>query len=216
MEPSSGMGLIGSEMSVRNLTLGDGTYRFPETLVKNCQGSLPNGSEENKQFTSSWIKRDQLDVTCLFFSLFNSQHVSDVNTSIFRSLRLLGALLCRLYCAVMIEVYVLIYLSSGMCYTYIMYRVWLWVSVFLQACGVLWFLNSLCVVCWWMDVLTSETRWTVNWHNKASVIKLVYLYSNIKMMHGPISTIFKERLVLQRFQRTQQWKILWIEPFHCK
>ena len=37
-----------------------------------------------------------------------------------------------------------------------------------------------------MDVLTSETCWAVNWHNKASVIKLVYLYSNIKMMHGPI------------------------------
>jgi len=37
-----------------------------------------------------------------------------------------------------------------------------------------------------MDVLTSETCWAVNWHNKASVIKLVYLCSNIKMMHGPI------------------------------
>jgi len=35
-----------------------------------------------------------------------------------------------------------------------------------------------------MDVLTSETRWAVD--NKASVIKLVNLYSNIKMMHGPI------------------------------
>ena len=37
-----------------------------------------------------------------------------------------------------------------------------------------------------MDVLTSETCWAVNWHNKANVIELVYLYSNIKMMHGPI------------------------------
>jgi len=37
-----------------------------------------------------------------------------------------------------------------------------------------------------MDVLTSETCWAVNSHNKASVIKLVYLHSNIKMMHGPI------------------------------
>jgi len=37
-----------------------------------------------------------------------------------------------------------------------------------------------------MDVLTSETCWAVNWHNKSSVIKFVYLYSNIKMMHGPI------------------------------
>jgi len=29
----------------------------------------------------SWIKRDELDVTCFVISLFNAQHVSDVNTS---------------------------------------------------------------------------------------------------------------------------------------
>ena len=29
----------------------------------------------------SWIKIDQLDVTCFFISLFNAQHVSDVLTS---------------------------------------------------------------------------------------------------------------------------------------
>ena len=37
----------------------------------------------------SWIKRDQIDVTCFIISLFNAQHVSDVNTSILRSLRLI-------------------------------------------------------------------------------------------------------------------------------
>ena len=36
-----------------------------------------------------WIKRDQLDVTCFIISLFNAQHVSDVNTSILRRLRLI-------------------------------------------------------------------------------------------------------------------------------
>jgi len=36
-----------------------------------------------------WIKRDQLDVTCFIISLFNTQYVSDVNTSILRSLRLI-------------------------------------------------------------------------------------------------------------------------------
>jgi len=36
-----------------------------------------------------WIKRDQLDVTCFIISLFNAQHVSDVNTSILRNLRLI-------------------------------------------------------------------------------------------------------------------------------
>jgi len=33
----------------------------------------------------SWIKRDQLDVTCFIISLFTAQHVSDVNTSNLRS-----------------------------------------------------------------------------------------------------------------------------------
>jgi len=37
----------------------------------------------------SWIKRDQLDVTCFIISLFNAQNVSDVNTSILRSLRVI-------------------------------------------------------------------------------------------------------------------------------
>ena len=37
----------------------------------------------------SWIKIDQLDVTCFIISLFNAQHVSDVSTSILRSLRLI-------------------------------------------------------------------------------------------------------------------------------
>jgi len=37
----------------------------------------------------SCIKRDQLDVTCYFISLFYAQHVSYVKTSILRSLRLI-------------------------------------------------------------------------------------------------------------------------------
>jgi len=37
----------------------------------------------------SWIERGQLNVTCFIISLFNAQHVSDVSTSILRSLRLI-------------------------------------------------------------------------------------------------------------------------------
>jgi hypothetical protein len=37
----------------------------------------------------SWIKIDQLDVTRFFISLFHAQHVSDVSTSIVRSLWLI-------------------------------------------------------------------------------------------------------------------------------
>ena len=37
----------------------------------------------------SWIKTDKLDVTCFIISLFNAQHVPDINTSILRSLWLI-------------------------------------------------------------------------------------------------------------------------------
>jgi hypothetical protein len=47
----------------------------------------------------SRIKLDQLDVTCFIISLFTAQHVSNVSTSIFRSLRLIVGLLHVLYCS---------------------------------------------------------------------------------------------------------------------
>jgi hypothetical protein len=49
--------------------------------------------------SNSWIKIDQLDVTCFIISLFTAQHVSNVSTSIFRSLRLIVDLFHVLYCS---------------------------------------------------------------------------------------------------------------------
>jgi len=46
----------------------------------------------------SCIKVDKLDVTCFIISLFTAQHVSNVSTSIFRSLRLIVDLFHVLYC----------------------------------------------------------------------------------------------------------------------
>ena len=66
-----------------------------------------------KQIPKGWIKRDQLDVTCFIISLFNAQHVSDVTTSILRSLRLM--------CWVISWV-VLIWFDVCWCYVV----VWLW------------------------------------------------------------------------------------------
>jgi len=43
-------------------------------------------------------------MTLALLCQFTAQHVSDVDTTSFRSLQLLGVLLCRLYCAVMIQV----------------------------------------------------------------------------------------------------------------
>ena len=66
-----------------------------------------------KPLIDCWVKRDQLHVTCFIISLFNAQHVSDVNTSILRSLRLI--------CWVISWV-VLIWFN--VCWCYIV--VWLW------------------------------------------------------------------------------------------
>ena len=69
----------------------------------------------------SWIKRDQLDVTCFIISLFNAQHVSDVNTSIVWSLRLI--------CWVISWVVLLWY---DVCWCYVV--VWLgWCGIQMQA-----------------------------------------------------------------------------------
>ena len=60
-----------------------------------------------------WIKRDQLDVNCFIISLFNAQHVSVINTSILRSLRLI--------CWVISWV---VLLWFDVCWCYVV--VWLW------------------------------------------------------------------------------------------
>ena len=56
---------------------------------------------------------DQLDVTCFIISLFTAQRVSNVSTSILRSLRLIVDLFHMLYCSVRIEVLALASLFSG-------------------------------------------------------------------------------------------------------
>ena len=61
----------------------------------------------------SWVKRDQLDVTCFMISLLNAQHVSDVSTSILRSLRLM----CWVISWVLL-------LWFDVCWCYVV--VWLW------------------------------------------------------------------------------------------
>jgi len=61
----------------------------------------------------SWVRRDQLDVTCFIISLFNAQHVSDVNTSIIRNLRLISWVISWV---------VLIWFDVCWCYVV----VWLW------------------------------------------------------------------------------------------
>ena len=61
----------------------------------------------------SWIKIDQLDVTCFIISLFTAQHVSNVITSIFRSLRLIVDFFHVLCCSGSMCVGVTVWFSWG-------------------------------------------------------------------------------------------------------
>ena len=61
-------------------------YCYSSYFVNGC---LKSYVYWNVHHLDSWVKRDQLDVTCFIISSFNVQHVSDVNTSILRSLRLI-------------------------------------------------------------------------------------------------------------------------------
>ena len=86
----------------------------------------------------SWIKRDQLDVTYFIISLLNGQHVSDVNTSILRSLRLI--------CWVISWVVLLWY---DVCWCYVV--VWLgWCGIRMQAEAVLIF---------WITLVLDGSKW---------------------------------------------------------
>ena len=101
----------------------------------------------------SWIRGDQLDVTCFIISLFNAQHVSDVNTSILRSLRLI--------CWVTSWV-VLIWFDVCWCYVV----VWLWwcgIRMQASACNTTHEITQQIIRKFLrMDVLTSETCWALN------------------------------------------------------
>ena len=107
---------------------------------------------------------------------FTAQHVSDVNTSIFRSLRLLDVLLCRLYCADFRRVGVRVVVQPTLGYHITNSQSRYITPTRLKSAH--YSLNNNAQSSrklLKMDVLTSETCWAVNWHNKASVIKLVGL-----------------------------------------
>ena len=75
-------------ISVRILFIRSDSYIFSEFYVYWTVHHL-----------DSWIKTDRLDVTCFIISLFTVQHVSNVSTVIFRSLRLIVDLFHVLYCS---------------------------------------------------------------------------------------------------------------------
>ena len=71
------------------------------------------GLQHRKSEFSSWIKIDQLDVTCFIISLFTAQHVSNVSTSIFSIFRPIVDLFHVLYCSGSMCVGVMVWFGWG-------------------------------------------------------------------------------------------------------
>ena len=120
-------------------------------------GTCQCGNESYVYWTmhhlDSWVKRDQLDVTCFIISLFNAQHVLDVNTSILRSLQLISWVISWV---------VLIWLD--VCWCYVVVWLW-WCGIRMQAEALKWLFNAQHV----SDVNTSILRslrlisWVISW-----------------------------------------------------
>ena len=152
-----------------------------------------------------WRIKDQLDDICYFISLLIAQHVSDINISIVRSLRLC----CWISTSVV--------LFSVRCAL----EIWcgrFWVVPVLQAEAQL--CNTTDVVIQqhsrkllMMDILMSETCWAhKKWNKIISDIKLVFYSSNITMMHGPINIRIYVHLLVYQLTKI---KLCWLHATDC-
>ena len=119
----------------------------------------------------------------ILFHFLCAQHVSDINISVIRSLRL----------CYWITTSVVLFCKDG----------WFSVSVSLRCIVV-------CRKLLMMDILMSETCWAhKKWNKIASDIKLVFHSSSITMMHGPINIRFTEVYILTggwRIDLSSTWK----------
>jgi len=104
----------------------------------------------------SWIKIDQLHVTCFIISLFTAQHVSNVSTSIFRSLQLIVDLSHGLYCSGSMCVGVTVWFGWGgvvsLCrlkQSLLLNMFWMLVHPSSGACDLLWIYLMCCIALVW-------------------------------------------------------------------
>ena len=109
------------------------------------------------------------------FHFFCTQHVSDIDISIIRSLRLCCWITTLV---VLFLVHCVLEIWCG----------WVWVVSMLQAEAQQVVLQPATLM---MDISMSKTCGTQKkWNKLASDIKLVFYSSTITMMHGPINIIF--------------------------
>jgi len=109
--------LLCSTCSVQSKTESFFSVRLTVKTIEPSSGFIKNKSIYCVYWTvhhlDTWIKIDQLDVTCFIISLFTAQLVSNVSTSIFRGLRLIVDLFHVLYCSGSMCVGVMVWFSWG-------------------------------------------------------------------------------------------------------
>ena len=152
----------------------------------------------------SWIKRDQLDATCFIISLFTAQHVSDVNTSILRSLQLI----------LWVISWVVLFWFN-VCWCYIV--VWLgWCAI--QNNTTHEITHKISCKLLRMDVLTSETCWAVN----NEIIKQVTSSWSIFIQQLYVFAMFNRanlvyfELTGKKCLRTHKWYQIKVKPSHYR
>ena len=173
---SNGRNMLPISLIIKNIVVFDRKYIFI------------NFYQSREQGNERWVKRDQLDVTCFIISLYNAQHVSDVKTSILRSLQLI----CWVISWVLL-------IWFDVCWCYVVVWLW-WCGIRMQAEAH----KSQAPE----DVLTFETCWalnkeiikqmTSNWSlSLLNYEKIIWL---ICLVHEPISNYtIQIVLVLRRF-----------------
>ena len=151
--------LVGSKVNITVFWIEELIYHMHTTVRHHNNHTasciLEKIKTDDTKYLYPWIKIDQLDATRFIISPFPAQHVLNVSTSIFRSLRLTVVL------------FHVLYFSGSMC---VGVTVWFgWggvVSLYSKSQAP----EDGCTNI--RNMLSS--KW---WNNKASDIKLVYLYS---------------------------------------
>ena len=126
---------------------------FPLMGFSKCeyQTVLTSYVYRNVHHLVSWIKIDQLDVTRFIISPFTAQHVSNVSTSVFRSLRLTVDIFHVLYFSVRIDVLASLLSKDSNANT----------SILTEKYNT-WNISTISRKLLKMDVLTFETCWVAN------------------------------------------------------
>jgi len=143
--------------------------------IRSKPSSLSLVTVAASSFLVSWIKIDQLCVTCFIISLFTARHVTNVSTSIFRSLRLI------------VDLFHALYWSGSMC---VGVTVWFGWGDVVSLCRLKQCFSLLAQICvWYIEKLMTLVKYTAPC-NSLETHKIDCYKINSVFNYIPTSTTF--------------------------